>query len=158
MNNTYGTPTVDISFCGEYRLRHVVPFIFDSGFLDKTDLTLWGKAYKLVVTYRQLKREYGDIDPSPLRGYGMHRNFADETELNQDRIRLATAALIKCQMNVARMVRYLAGPHLATHRDVKKIMSRLKLGVDPIVRREVRRVFTTGPPRKCYGVSTDKNF
>ena len=61
-------------------------------------------------------------------------------------------------MNVGRMVRYLAGPHLATHRDVKHIMSRLKLGVDRDIRREVLRVFTTGPPRKCYGSSTDKNF
>ena len=82
LNNTHGKPTVEISFCGEYRLRHIVPFIFDSGYLDGTDLSLWSQAYKLVDTYRQLKEEYGDIDPSPLRGYGMYENFADETELN----------------------------------------------------------------------------
>jgi len=81
LKNTHGKPTVEISFSGEYRLRHVVPFIFDSGFLDETDLNLWGKAYKLVVIYRQLKHEYGNIDPSPIRGYCMRRNFADKTEL-----------------------------------------------------------------------------
>ena len=83
----------------------------------------------------------------------MYKNFADETNLHQGGIRLATAALIKCQMNLA-----LAGPHLAIHRNVKQIISRLKFGVDRDVHREVRRIFTTGPPRKCYGSSTDRHF
>ena len=158
LNNTYGKPTIDISFCGEYRLRHAIPFVFNSGFLCRKDLTNWGLAHKLVNTYSDLMKEYGAIDPAPLRGYDMHRNFADENTLNLDRIRLATAALLRCQMNVPRLVRYLAGPHLATHRDVKKILARLRLGVDPDVLREVKRVFTTGPPTKCYGSSTEQNF
>ena len=89
LNNTNGKPTIDISFCGEYRLRHVLPFIFDSGYLEEDDLSHWSQAYKLVATYRQLKEEYGHLDPSPLRGYGMYENFADETELNQDCIKTA---------------------------------------------------------------------
>ena len=118
----------------------------------------WERAHKLVDTYSDLMKEYGAIDPAPLRGYSMHENSADKKKLNLDRIRLATAALLRCQMNIPRLVQYLAGPNLATHRYLNKIMASLRLGVDPDVLKEVKHVFITRPPTKCYGSSTEQNF
>ena len=62
----------------------------------------------MVATYNDLMVEYGVVDPARLRGYGMHKDFANENELNMDRIQLAMAALLCCQMNALRFVKLLA--------------------------------------------------
>ena len=69
LNNTYGKPTIDILFCGEYCLCHVIPFVFDSEFLCGNDLSSWSRAYKLVATYNNIMVEYGADDPAPLREF-----------------------------------------------------------------------------------------
>jgi hypothetical protein len=56
---------------------------------------------------------YGDVNFNPLRGYPL--NWDLETEVNRDRVDMATAALLHFNGSVADMVQWVGGPHVAQH-------------------------------------------
>ncbi|KAG7365319.1 hypothetical protein IV203_038522 [Nitzschia inconspicua] len=158
INCTYGKPTLSISFCSEYVFRHVIPHLFASAFLDTTSTTALRDACPLYRLYEELVQEFSPFDTSLARGYRPFVGFRDETEINQSRVRHVSAALIQCGMNISRLVRWIGGPHLATHRDVPRILSTLQRSVDPDTLNDLERVFTVGSPRICQASSTEANF
>ncbi|KAG7368827.1 hypothetical protein IV203_031570 [Nitzschia inconspicua] len=158
INCTYGKPTLSISFCSEYVFRHVIPHLFASAFLDTTSTTALRDACPLYRLYEELVQEFSPFDTSLARGYRPYVGFRDETEINQSRVRHVSAALIQCGMNISRLVRWIGGPHLATHRDVPRILSTLQRSVDPDTLNDLERVFTVGSPRICQASSTEANF
>ncbi|KAG7339164.1 hypothetical protein IV203_020107 [Nitzschia inconspicua] len=158
INCKYGKPTTSISFCSEYVFRHVIPHLFASAFLDETSSKLLRTACPLYRVYEELVDEFSPFDPHLARGYSPYVGFRDETEINVPRVRHVSAALIRLGMNVPRLVRWIGGPHLATHRNVPKIISTLRYSVDPQTLQDLERVFTIGSPRLCQAASTEANF
>ncbi|KAG7373857.1 hypothetical protein IV203_012952 [Nitzschia inconspicua] len=106
----------------------------------------------------ELVNEFSPFDPHLARGYSPYLGFRDETEINLSRVHHVSAALIHLGMNVPRLVRWIGGPHLATHRNVPRIISSLRDSVDSQTLQDLERVFTIGSPRLCQAASTEANF
>ncbi|KAG7367496.1 hypothetical protein IV203_030167 [Nitzschia inconspicua] len=158
INCKYGKPTTSIYFCSEYVFRHVIPHLFASTFLDETSTESLRAACPLYRLYEELVNEFSPFDPHLARGYTPYLGFRDETEINLSRVHHVSAALIHLGMNVPRLVRWIGGPHLATHRNVPRIISSLRDSVDSQTLQDLERVFTIGSPRLCQAASTEANF
>ena len=156
--NKHGKPHKNISFTGEYRFRHIIPHLINSNYLDTRSNDTLDKASFLVRQYRTLHHEYSEIDIEPGRGFKPYENFRNEKVLNKDRIRLHSAALLQTDCNIEKLVRRLGGPHLATHRNVTRILRKLKDSVEPVILEELKRVFTYGSPKQCNAHNTEENL
>lgn len=69
-----------------------------------------------------LVADYGNLDFNALRGY--HKGALDETEINMERVRMSTAALLFFDGNMASLVRWMGGPHVAAHRNTEQILAK----------------------------------
>ena len=88
----------------------------------------------------------------------MYKNFENEEDFHEERIRLSSAALFQLDFRVDSLVRYIGGPHIAAHRDINKIRDRLRLGVDPDVLDKLIHGYVYGAPKRLHATSSDKNF
>ena len=72
---------------------------------------------------------------------------------------MATAALLHFDGNVADLVRWAGGPHVAEHLNHASILQRLAdANVDEAVIDHLHRIFFDGIPAKCNETSTEQNF
>ena len=149
LSNTHGKPHKNISFTGEYRFCHIIPHLIHSKFLDNSSAAALDTSSFLVRQYRQLLDDFKQLPIDEIRGYDAYKNAKDETDFNKRRIRLTSAALLQHGCNVEKLVRWIGGPHLATHRNTKRILAKLKPSVTPSVLAEVKRIFTYGAPKYC---------
>ncbi len=158
LNKPYGKTTTNISFIGEIRFRHVIPHLVNSGFLCHVSMDRLSSTSFLVRQYNSLLADYAVCDPTPIRGYGMYEHSASETTLSQERIRLSSAALLRQGCNVEKLVRYIGGPHLATHRDIHRILRKLRPSCPQHHLDELNRIFTIGAPKLVNATNTEENF
>ncbi|KAG7345440.1 hypothetical protein IV203_032971 [Nitzschia inconspicua] len=158
LNSKYGKATIAVSFMSEYVFRHIIPPLLTSGFLHPNDLQQLFKASFLAEQFLQLQQHYKHIDHSTAIGYAPYRHYATETTLDQSRTSAVSAALFHVGFSVPKLIRLLGGPHLATHRDVDKIIRTLQDSVEPSILRELERIFRHGSPKQCNVTSTEANF
>ena len=156
--NTHGKPHRNISFTGEYRFRHIIPHLIHSNFLDNSSNAALDQSSFLVRQYRHLLDDFGHLSTDEIRGYDSYKDFRTETDFNKRRIRLTSAALLQQGCNVEKLVRWIGGPHLASHRNTKRILENLKPSVTPSVLAEVKRIFTYGAPKVCNAQNTEENL
>ena len=74
---------------------------------------------------------------------------------------MTTACLLHFDGDVARMVRWIGGPHHANaHLDVPKILATLQPVIDPSILSNVKRIaiFTFGAPAYCNAEASEANF
>ncbi|KAG7339748.1 hypothetical protein IV203_025427 [Nitzschia inconspicua] len=158
LNSKYGKATIAVSFMSEYVFRHIIPPLLTSGFLHPNNLQQLFKASFLAEQFLQLQQHYKHIDHSTAIGYAPYRHYATETTFDQSRTSAVSAALFHVGFSVPKLIRLLGGPHLATHRDVDKIIRTLQDSVEPSILRELERIFRHGSPKQCNVTSTEANF
>ena len=158
LNKPYGKPHRNISFVGETCFRHVIPHLVTSGFMDHNSTTKLTILSRPVWHFRNLLREYMHLDTAAIRGYTLYKDSASETTLNTQRIRLSSAALLQQGCNMEKLVRHIAGPHLATHRNVSRILAKLTPSCTPKHLAELKRTFTHGAPKYTNASNTEANL
>ena len=126
--------------------------------MSQSCITALAVASPLVEVFFRLMRKYATTDTAEAKGFKPYRGFWEETDFNHDRIRSATAALIRCNFHILRLVNYLGGPHTNEHRDLSAIKWRLSRSVDAELLEEVLDLYRRGSPTVVKGHSTDDNF
>ena len=111
----------------------------------------------LFIRYEKLKKKYGNVDTNKIRGYRPYKNASEETDFNDERIELMSAALFQLDMSVFDLVHYIGGPHKATHRNVDEIRRCISHLDDEIIEQYMERI-VYGAPQVCDAYSSDKNF
>ena len=169
LDQPFGKDTLSRFFLAEPRLRHVLLPLWKSGFLTNgTDsdglpirnLPAWSHlavAHRPTATFLRLWRKYKDVDFTALQGY--HYGWDSETQVNEHRVAMATAALMQFNGSAADFVRWVGGPHVGAHRDHPAILRRLQVaGAPPFLVATLRRIWTSGLPNKVQAFSTEDNF
>ena len=154
----FGKDSLDASFISEPALRHVVLPLYKSGFIHRDDAS-WSTfraVYHPANTMLLLLGEFGDVDFNALRGYP--KDTEHETEMNGNRVRMATAALLHFDGNIAALVRWIGGPHIAQHRNAPAILAKWKSVLRPHTFAELSRVYLHGAPKRINAESTEANL
>jgi hypothetical protein len=159
LSNLNGKPNKNVSFVSEKaQFRHVILNVIDSGYLEHQDIKSLDTTTALTCMAMCLLRDYKNIDTKWIRGYGPYKDFKNEVDFSKRRIRLSTAAVIQHGCNIENTVRYIGGPHIAAHRNTRKIRKRLSPGVDPTVLNNLIHSYKYGAPKKIDGSSSNENF
>ena len=155
-----GKKSATVAFTSEITLRHVVPSLVDhnlSSYFSPSEWERVREATPLFHQYEQVYKRYRHIDPTDIQGYGMYEWYKDEQEFNEDRILYSSAALFHLQFNVEDLVRYIGGPHIASHRDPEAIRKRLSHIPQDVMSEYMHRVIY-GAPRVVQAHNTEANF
>ena len=150
--DTHSSP----AFLAQACFRHVLLPLFRSSFLTTVDWGVLSEASVYAFLLLSLLRDYDHLDFRPLRGYP--KGWRDETVLNQDRLRMTTAALLFYDGDLASVVRYIGGPHVGAHRNSQAILAAIKGIVSPDLVAELERLWTQGAPTVCNAYSSEENF
>jgi hypothetical protein len=132
--------------------------LWKSGFLEDDHQT-WSAlrtASPETRTLLDLIREYGDVDFNDLRGYPA--NWRTETELNETRVRMATAALLYFDGDAAALVRWVGGPHVAAHQPTETALQYLQGKISPATLAHLSGLFRSGIAAVCNAASSEANF
>ena len=159
LDQPFGKDNLSQCFTSEASLRHVLLPLWWSGYLYDDTLS-WDAlraAYYPAQLLFDLLVELGDVDIRGIRGFPT--GWESETEVNTNRVQMATAALLVFNGCVADLVRWIGGPHVNAHLDVPQIKADMaKYSLDPRVQQDVTRILETGIPQKCNATSTERNF
>ena len=159
LEQPFGKDNLKQTFTSEAALRHVLLPLWKRGYLDVNGAD-WNNlctAYRPARALRELWSDYGDTEFYGIRGY--NPDWETETTVNQERVAMATAALMHFDGNVADLVRWIGGPHVGEHLDHAVILERLNVAeVDEDVINHLHRIFFNGIPAECNVSSTEENF
>ena len=159
LDQPFGKDNLRQVFRSEAALRHVLLPLWKSGFLlgQVTDWSSLARAYYPAAVLADLLDELGDTRFGGARGYDPQ--WKTRTSVDQDRVRMTTAALLHFNGSVADLVRWIGGPHVGAYRDHPRILSVLrKYGVPTSTIDVLERVFVDGIPAYCNADSTEDNF
>ena len=159
LDQPFGKDNLRQCFHSQAALRHVLLPLWKSGFLHdcEQDWLHFSQAYYPAEVLLDLLRDYGDVPFQGVRGYPV--GWDTETEVNQDRTSMATAALLHFNGSVADLVRWIGGPHVGAHRDHHRTFRLLEdAGAEPEVIRDLKRIFLNGIPSLCNAEATEDNF
>ena len=152
----FGKDNLHQCFYAEPAFRHVLLPLHKSGFLSPADVSNLCAASRHSRVLVDLLLEYSNVDFRPLQGYP--EDVQSETELNQDRIKWATAALLHFDGDVAAVVRWVGGPHTGEHRNHEERLRRLQPILPPALFEDLRRLYMDGMPARCNASATEANF
>ena len=154
----FGKDRQNISFVFEPRLRHVLLPLYSSGFLVDSEWARCGYAIPEARILLKLIDDHLDVDFNPLRN-AYPPEALEESVLNQDRIRMLTAALLYFDGNVASLIRWVQGPHTGAHRDHRTTLARWKPVLRPDTYAHLQRIWVHGCPAECTSAeATEENF
>ena len=159
IDQPFGKENLSQTFTSDASLRHVLLPLWKSGFLagSHDDWSSLCDAYYPARALHGLLEDYGDIEFEPVRGY--NPLWGSETEVNQNRVAMATAAFLHFNGSVADLGRWLGGPHVGEHRDHHATLAKLKEhGVENSVIQNLRRIFLDGIPAWCNANASEENF
>jgi len=157
LNCPFGKDSNNACFLSEAVLRHCLLLVYKSGFIARKDpsWTNFREVYHPVDAMLRLWDDYGDVDFNGLRGYP---ETDLETDMNKERLAMATAALMHFNGNLAALVRWVGGPHIAEHRDAPAILSKWKSVLRPHTFAELSRVYLQGAPKCINAEDTEANL
>jgi len=92
LDQPFGKDNLTQCFYAEPAFRHTFVLLLKSGFLSNPDWTALVAADPAALSFSQLFDLYAPVDFSPLRGYP--QNWQSETEVNQSRVAMTSAALL----------------------------------------------------------------
>jgi hypothetical protein len=159
LDQPFGKDNLSQRFYSTPGLRHVLLPLWKSGFLydDSESWSAFCSAYFPASILRDLLLDYGDTPFRGIRGYPP--GWESETAVNEERVAMATAALLHFNGSVADLVRWIGGPHVGAHRDHLAILASLEAaGVEGRVLSDLRRIFLQGIPASCQVETSEDNF
>lgn len=159
LEQPFGKENLTQCFRAEAALRHTLLPLWKSGMLAgcEPEWTALAKAYYPARLLKELLDEYGDVPFEGIRGY--NPDWETETDVNKERVAMATAALLHFNGSMADLVRWIGGPHVGAYRDHDAIIATLKASeVDPRVVADLARIFYQGIPALCNVSASEENF
>ena len=156
LSESFGKDNIHQSFTTDVCFRHVLVFLFKSGFLSNPETQALNKSSKIASTMSALLWEHRRIDFSPIRGYD--KFWEQRTSLEQGRRKMTTACFLYFNLEVPTVIRYLSGPHVAKLRDVPHTLRTAKPHLPTDLYEALSKVFTYGAPAKCIATSSDTNY
>lgn len=156
LDQAFGKPNLKQCFKTEATFRHVCIPVLRSGFLDDDDLDRFWSASREVRTVFSLFREYAHIDFTPLQGFP--KNWNEEEDINEDRVRMFNAALLHFDGDVASVVRWVGGQHVGDQFNREERLRTLKPILDAELYTHVERIFRFGIPGGINAESSEENF
>jgi hypothetical protein len=100
--------------------------------------------------------DHATVNFRPLRGFDT--NWEATTEIDPNRVRMATAALLHFDGNVADLVWWIAGTHVGAHYDIGATLAYLRSKILPHLCRTLERILRHGAPTICNATASDANF
>ena len=161
LEQPFGKENLLQTFTSDAALRHVLLPLWKSGCLfgDGPSWASLRTAHYPARVLDSLLREYGSVPLTMTGPNSYNPNWETETDLNQERVQMATAAFLHFDGSVADLVRWIGGPHVAQHRDHHATLRSLeRANVSPSVIANIRRIFLDGIPAVCNAHSTERNF
>jgi hypothetical protein len=155
LDQPFGKENLEQCFSAEPCLRHVLLPLVKSTYLDQANWTALQVAYRPASTLASLLKEYTSIDFRPLQGYPKSWK---NNEIDQNRVRMATSALLHFEGDAAALVRWIGGPHTGAHRDVPATIKYLEGKINPSTLADLERIFLHGIPSQCNASATEANF
>ena len=157
LNQPFGKDNIVQCFQSEACLRLVLLPLYKSGFLSRsTDWSALAVAYREANKFLALIKDHADVDFRPLQGYNVRWNSIKT--IDNDRVRMATAALLHFDGDVADVVRWIGGPHVGANRDIDASLAYLRGIVAPGLCDSLERMWRHGSPAVCNASATDQNF
>jgi hypothetical protein len=143
-------------FKSEACLSHVLLPLYRSGLLAAPDWNLFASVSDMAKMMLELLAEHATIDFRPIQGF--QADWKDATAIDDDRTRMATAALLHYQGDMASVVRWIGGPHVAAHRDVDASLTFLRGKITLVTYDHLERIWRTGVPALCNAEASHANF
>jgi hypothetical protein len=156
LNEPYGKDTLSQCFVAEAAFRHCLLPLWKSGCLESPDWVSLRSAIPFVDDFSCLWDELAHVDFNPLRGF--QSDWESVSTLCPLRVQMVSAALFHFNGDAAALVRWMGGSHVHAHRDIPALMAFLEGKLDPVLFKDVCRIYTSGIPRRCRAVSTEANF
>ena len=156
LDQPFGKDNIHQTFTSEAAFRHILLPLFKSLFLSADDWYTLCNAYHLASTLDDLLTEYSQIDFRPLRGY--QTDWNSETEINEARMRMTTAAVLFWDGNLSTTVRWIGGSLVGAHRDTNATLAYLKPILDPETHAQLATSWTQGVPTSCNASASEANF
>ena len=156
LDQPFGKDCLTQSFTTEACFRLVLLPLVRSRFLTPVDWQNLETASLYAFLLAQLLREYSQLDFRPLRGFPT--GWSTESEVNLQRQRMTTAAVLHWDGDLATVVRWIGGPHVAAHRDHHATLAKLEGVVEPEIISGLRRLWFFGAPAHCNGSASEANF
>ena len=120
--NSTGKPNNKLQWTAEIVFRHCLPIVLLHGakFLNQEDLNNLDMSTPLVGTLVKLVNKYGMANIDKVEGFKLYKNFKDETDFDEERIKKHTAVLLQTRFDVVTLLQTVKGTHTGAHRNVKK--------------------------------------
>ncbi len=124
LNCPFGKDNLNQTATSDAALRHCLLPLWKGGYLHDCpdDWANLASAYPPARQMLDMLDEYGDVDFNALRGFPV--GALEEVLLSDDRKRMATAALLHFDGDLATLVRWIGGPHIGEHRDPETFLRR----------------------------------
>jgi hypothetical protein len=155
LDQPFGKDNLSQCFSAETTFRHVLLPLVHSSYLSPADWILLQATYPPAHILATLLTEYSGVDFLSFQGYP---DSWDSKIIDQDRVKLATAALLHFEGDAASLVRWVGGPHTGAHRDVDATLTYLEGKIDPAILSDIERIFRNGIPNTCNASASEENF
>ena len=157
LDQKFGKDRIAQSFKSEACLRHVLIPLCKSGFLLRgKEWETFGEAFHMVKIFMQIWDEHADIDFAEIKGF--QKDWDVATQIDPVRVKMATAALLHFDGDIADTVRWIGGPHVGAHRNVEKTLRNLRGKVDAATYDTLAASWNDGVPKLCNAEASDENF
>jgi len=157
VNQPFGKENLLQCFKSEARFSHVLIPLRRSGFLCPTEWQALAQVSHEAGTFLQLIEELWEVDFAPLHGFRTD-DFMADTEIDPNRTRMATAALICFDGDPAALVRWWGGPHVGAHRSQPEALECMKGKIPTDIHSELMRILVNGIPKRCNASASNENF
>ena len=157
LNQPFGKDNLVQCFSSEACLRLVLLPLYKSAFLlREPEWSAFAAASPMVAEFLSLVDDHATVDFRPLRGFDA--NWETATEINPNRVRMATAALLHFDGDVADLVRWIGGTHVGAHRDISATLAYLRGKISSHLCCTLERIWRHGAPTVCNATASDDNF
>ena len=158
LNQPFGKDNIVQCFMSEACLRLVLLPLYKSAFLlREPDWSTFALASPLASTFLSVVDDHATIDFRPLQGFNS-TDWDAATAIDPHRVRMATAALIHFDGDVADLVRWVGGTHVGAHRDINATLGYLRGKISPHLCATLKRIWRNGAPTICNASASDANF
>ena len=157
MSEGFGQPSKDHSFTQEASGETILFFVMKKGaaYMSKNDVTNLKSSHPLVEHLYDMILEYKNVDFSTLRDYDL--DYASQTEIPGDRIKMFMACLFHFDLSVANVMRYVGKNYTGAYRDVEASVEKMRGLVDDDLLAHYARVMTFGAPSHFVAETTRAN-
>ena len=156
LNQPFGKDSLHQSFYAAKSFCHILLPLLKSGFLSCRATKALEKASFRVRQLQQLRKKYVPLDFRKLQGY--QNDWEDTATIREDWKAMTSACALHYNGDMATVVRFIGGPHVNQHIDIKKVLEKLKPVLTTDVYNDVHRILTTGAPAYCNAEATHENF